>query len=148
MKWLFLAPLFLGLLLACGCASQSPAVPFAQSTFTALARGDLSVSNSIDWETLSASNLQNGTTDVAALYLAQPNEKEKADFQNSYISTFAAGFQRRGNSADSFSSWRLENEDSARAAVVGEQGARIVRLTVSKRNGQLKIASISFVDAP
>src|SRR6478736_3624820 len=86
----------------CEKAESRADMSFAKNTFEALARGDSNTRESIDWSTLQAMG-QN----VGAAYVLLPSETERANFEQAFVSQFAASFRQAGGTPDQFSNWRV-----------------------------------------
>jgi hypothetical protein len=113
---------------------------FARTAFLALVRGDNSAEDFIDWETFRVSD-QN----VGVMYLALPNDTERAGFRHGYLTQFSASFLRAAgtSSVDNFDNWRIASSDSVRYIVaVDAASGRTISITVSLRNGQRRIAAL------
>lgn len=122
-----------------GCVGVSSDLSLAKSTFEALCRGDRSAEEGIDFEVFSSFG-----TDVGETY--RPfSEVARESFRGAFISQFAISFQEEGASADRFTNWRVENEDSDRMVVACDApSGAVLMITVSKRDGRRKISSMAF----
>ena len=127
-----------------GCAAREDPVDFARGWFLSISSGDSSAEELIDWESFIALGYPVGMD-----YLAMPNEEEKALYRTGFVSQYAANFQKSGGSADAFTDWTVEFDDSARTVVSATPpsgvgyGYKKLTITVSKRDGGQKISAMA-----
>ncbi|MCW1924796.1 hypothetical protein OKA05_19690 [Luteolibacter arcticus] len=113
---------------------------FAKNTFEALARGDAKARESIDWPTFQAMG-----QDVGAAYVLIPSETEKANFQQAFVSQFAAGFRQAGGTPDKFENWRVSHHDDLKTEVAADSGGGTVTITVTERDGKERVSGLGFI---
>lgn len=100
---------------------NSEIIEFTKKTFSELANGNISVDGKIDWENFSSNNLN-----VGAIYNALPNEIEKRNFRNSFISSFYSSFKLVGGDERLLSDWEI----------VSNEGSEII-IKSSTKNGNV-----------
>jgi hypothetical protein len=138
---LLFSPLLLSLALTqCERPAGRGDLTFAKGTFESLARGDSAVRSSIDWSTLQALG-QN----VGALYVQIPSEVEKGNFENAFVTQFAASFREAGGSPDQFTNWRVSFHDDLKTEVAADSGGGTITITVTERDGRERVSGLGFV---
>ena len=85
-------------------------VRFCRRVLTGLANGNPSVRQAIDWERLQAIGI-----DVGAAYAQLPSDKERREYQDAFIRSFAEGFRQQGGSVKVFTHWRVEGDGTVAA---------------------------------
>lgn len=124
----------------CEKAESRVDMSFAKNTFEALARGDSKARESIDWSTLQAMG-QN----VGAAYVLLPSETERANFEQAFVSQFAASFREAGGTPDQFSNWRVSHHDDLKTEVAADSGGGTVTITVTERDGKERVSGLGFI---
>jgi hypothetical protein len=104
---------------------------FARETFQSLAKGDLAVSDSIDWKTLHALG-QN----VGVVYVTMASEEDQRRFREGFITQFAASFQAAGGKVEDFVDWKVVEHDATRTLVTAASPSKVLRITVNERDGR------------
>jgi len=142
MKKLILTAMSLLALLLPSCEKMESKgdVTFAKSSFESLVRGDTSVADKIDWETLNSLGLP-----VGQQYVAFANETDRTNFRKGFITQFSASFRESGGSVDSFTGWRVTSHDGTHTEVAADSSNGILKLTVSERDGQERLSAIEIV---
>src|SRR5260221_13371000 len=111
---------------------------FAKATFSALAKGDQSVADDIDWESFQVS-----TENVGSQYTKFSGDADRAAFRKSFISSFSTSFHSTGANEDSLSNWKIQSEGGDQSVVSGETVNKShLLITVSKKNGVQKMSAI------
>lgn len=128
------------LLPSCEKMESKGDVTFAKSAFESLVRGDTSVADKIDWETLNSLGLP-----VGQQYVAFANESDRTNFRKGFITQFSASFRESGGSVDSFTGWRVVSHDGTHTEVAADSSSGILKLTVSERDGQERLSAIEIV---
>ncbi|WP_035607109.1 hypothetical protein [Haloferula sp. BvORR071] len=113
---------------------------FAKDTFEELARGDSSVVDKIDWPML-----QSMGEDVGAEYSQLPSETQKRNFETSYVTQFASGFQKSGGTPGQFTNWRVSHHDDIKTEVAADSGGGTVTITVTERDGKERVSGLGFI---
>lgn len=143
MRALWIPPLAIVMSFAfsqCEKARSKADLSFAKNTFEALARGDTKARESIDWSTLQAMG-QN----VGAAYVRLPSETEKDNFEQAFVSQFAASFRAAGGTPDQFSNWRVSHHDDLKTEVAADSGGGTVTITVTERDGKERVSGLGFI---
>jgi len=139
MLFRFCLCMMLAVLQGCSGGGANADPEFAKTAFQSLARGDSSAEEVIDWETF-----QSMGQNVGMIYIAMPNDTEKANFRKSFIAQFSSSFQSTGASADGLKNWRVQSKDSARTIIAADTPNNTTLLiTVSKRDGKQKISALN-----
>lgn len=141
MKNLILSAISLLTLLLPGCEKMEAKgdVTFAKSTFESLARGDTSVAEKIDWETLNSLGIP-----VGQQYVAFANDADRTNFRKGFVTQFSASFRESGGSVDSFTGWRVTSHDETNTKVTADTTKGRLNLTVSKRDGKERLSAIEI----
>lgn len=124
----------------CKEAASTADLSFAKNTFEALARGDTKATESIDWATL-----QSMGQNVGAAYVALPSETEKVNFQQAFVTQFAASFRETGGTPDKFDNWRVSHHDDLKTEVAADTGGGTVTITVTERDGKERVSGLGFI---
>jgi hypothetical protein len=124
----------------CEKVASKADMSFAKNTFEALARGDSKVRESIDWSTLQAMG-----HNVGAAYVLLPSETEKVNFEQAFVTQFAASFREAGGTPDQFSNWRVSHHDDLKTEVAADSGGGTVTITVTERDGKERVSGLGFI---
>ncbi len=124
----------------CEKASRGADMSFAKNTFEALAKGDSSVKDKIDWETL-----QSMGQSVGARYVQLPSETDKANFESAFVTQFATSFREAGGTPDQFTNWRVSFHDDLKTEVAADSGGGTVTITVTERDGKERVSGLGFI---
>jgi hypothetical protein len=145
MKSSFLAlPLFATAALVCSCekaqmkAETLGDATFARTTFESLARGDQSVSESIDWNTFNSLGENVG---MAYTKIASPEDQRR--FREAFITQFASSFQAAGGRVEDFTDWKVVEHSATHTVVSAVSPAKILNVTVNERDGKERISGLS-----
>jgi hypothetical protein len=123
-------------------APLKPDVDFARDTLLLLVKGDPTVEEMIDWETLKTFE-----TDAGSTYSYMPGESAKAAFRKSFIQGFSSPYRSSGEIPDwlsRLSNWRVEAKEASRTIVIADHpfGKTLVIVIVLK-DGRQKLSSIN-----
>ncbi len=111
---------------------------FAKQTFVALAKGDQSVANDIDWE-----NFQVAGQDVGSKYSAFPDEPNRIGFRTAFVTSFSTSFHGSGGSETALTNWKSLSENPTQSVIsVDTPRGTQLHLTISKKGGAQKLAGI------
>jgi hypothetical protein len=124
----------------CEKAASTADMSFAKNTFESLARGDSKARESIDWSTLQALG-----HNVGAAYVQFPSETEKANFEQAFVSQFAASFREAGGTPDQFTNWRVSHHDDLKTEVAADSNGGTVTITVTERDGKERVSGLGFI---
>jgi len=124
----------------CEKAASTADMSFAKNTFESLARGDSSSRSSIDWSTLQAMG-----HNVGAVYVQLPSETERANFEQAFVSQFAASFREAGGTPDQFANWRVAHHDDLKTEVAADSNGGTVTITVTERDGKERVSGLGFI---
>lgn len=138
--WTLLAVTSSLALTQCEKAQSKVDMSFAKNTFESLAKGESSVKEKIDWDTL-----QSMGQNVGAAYVQLPSETEKVNFQNAFVTQFAASFREAGGSPDQFTNWRVSFHDDLKTEVAADSGGGTVTITVTERDGKERVSGLGFI---
>ena len=138
--WILLAIVMPFAFSQCEKVESQDDLTFAKNTFESLARGDSKVRESIDWSTLQAMG-QN----VGATYVLLPSETEKVNFEQAFVTQFAASFREAGGTPDQFSNWRVSHHDDLKTEVAADSGGGTVTITVTERDGKERVSGLGFI---
>ena len=94
-------------------------VGWCRRVFTGLAQGSQYIQDSIDWERLKALN-----ADVGSEYRRMPNEEERANYRQAFISQFARGFRQSKAAYDQFTNWRVLERGQDAVVVAADYPAK------------------------
>lgn len=123
-----------------GGASQGSDLEWAQTAFKAMANGDASAEQHIDWD-----RFQSVGVNVGTQYAALPDETQKAAFRKSFLASFSSSFRATGASADSLSNWRVQSQDASQTIVAADTLKKTVFLiTISHPGGTRKVTALDF----
>lgn len=133
------------LMVSAGCSRGTTAnvsgvtdTQFAESAMRSIASGDTTAESLVDFETL-----QGMGVDVGKMYMAMPDENNKAAFRKSFITSFSTSFKGTGATPDSFKNWRTHSSDANKSVVATDGQNGTLYLTVTKRTGKQLISGIS-----
>lgn len=116
---------------------------FARTAFKALAHGDTAARNLVDWD-----NFQAMGQNMGAVYKSLPDDKQRAAFRSSLVTSFSASFKKSGASAETLSNWRVKSAGKGATAdtviAADSPNKATLLLTVSKRNGSQKLAALNL----
>ena len=141
----FLAVLFFGLALMLfpGCSQGTTAggtdLQFAETAFKTLISGDVAAESMLDFETLNVMGM-----DVGKMYVAVPDETNKATFRKSYISGMGSSFKNSGINTRELKNWRLHSSDATKSVVATDWAQASLYVTVTKRTGNPMISAIGL----
>jgi hypothetical protein len=124
----------------CEKAESTADMSFAKNTFESLARGDAKARESIDWSTLQAMG-QN----VGAAYVLLPSETDRVNFEQAFVSQFAASFRQAGGTPDQFANWRVSHHDDLKTEVAADSNGGTVTITVTERDGKERVSGLGFI---
>ncbi|QJE97514.1 hypothetical protein [Luteolibacter luteus] len=125
---------------ASNAAAGKADMSFAKNAFESLAKGDSTVKEKIDWDTLNSMG-QN----VGAAYVQLPSETEKVNFQNAFVTQFSSSFRESGGSPDKFENWRVSYHDDLKTEVAADSGGGTVTITVTERDGKERVSGLGFI---
>lgn len=111
----------LGALLAVAVVLRAlePPQRMCQRALSALAGSRQSAARFLDWEHLTALEV-----DVGAQYLALPNAQERSRYRLFFIRGFGAGFKEAGATPATFINWRVEGDADGRAVVAADHATQ------------------------
>ncbi len=113
---------------------------FAKSAFMALAKGEQSVGDEIDWE-----NFQVATENVGSKYTAFSDEPNRAAFRKAFITSFSSSFHGSGADETTLKNWKLDSGNATQSVVSAETMKQShVRITLSKKDGVQKMSGIAI----
>lgn len=138
--WVFALGLCLMAGLLAGCGGPGGDVGLAKNGVEMLIANNPAAADTLEWETFQFMGELPGSQ-----YSMLLNDTQKAAFKTSFIASAAAKFQSMHANADTFSNWRVREEDATKTVVVADthHEAKLL-VTVLKRNGNPKIWSISI----
>ncbi|WP_411827806.1 hypothetical protein [Luteolibacter sp. AS25] len=141
MKYLYLiiASAFAVAFTSCKEADAEADASFAKSTFEALARGDSSAADNIDWETLNSLG-----TPVGSTYSAMQKEEDKAAFRKNFIAQFSSSFRDSGGKLEDFTNWRVTTHDDTHTEVSADGPNGTMVITVSERNDVERVSVLEL----
>lgn len=113
---------------------------FAKNTFESLARGDLAVVHSIDWETLQSLGI-----DVGKQYVVIASEEDKRRFREGFVTQFASSFQSTGSKVEQVVNWRVASQDKLKTVISADAPGGTLSINVTERDGQHKVSSLQIV---
>ncbi len=133
---------FVGLFFYLNVRNQD--IIFSRRVFAGLVKGRTSVQKMIDWEDFQAVGL-----DVGEVYSGLPDEKEKADYKNSFIDKFSLGFRQVGGNFKAFVNWRVYDRQGRLCRVAADYKAKENKtLLFTLAQGQSKkLVAIQWEDA-
>ena len=119
-----------------------PDVDFARETLLLLVKGDPTVEEMIDWETLKTFK-----TDAGSAYSSMPGETAKAAFRKSYIQGFSAPYRSSGEIPDWLngpSNWRIESKEGSRTIVTADHPlGKTLEIIILLKDGRQKLSAIN-----
>ena len=115
-------------------------VAFCREVFRGLVEGKPSVQRRIDWEHLSALNVN-----VGATYTRLPNDQERADYRRTFIEHFSKGFRQVGGTTAGFRHWRVLARKDQKVVVAADYEAKQKTLLMSvPASGTRKLETIQW----
>jgi hypothetical protein len=121
-------------------ASTVGDVTFARRTFEALAKGESSVADKIDWPVFTMVG-----TNVGASYSALASAVEKEKFTNEFITQFALNFRQTGGVIENLTNWRVASHDALKTEVAADSPNGVITIVVAERDGVERVSSISVI---
>ena len=141
---LFTLPLIAACAMVCSCkdakmkAETIGDATFARHTFESLAKGDQSVSNSLDWKTLNCLG-----TDVGMAYVKIDSEEDQRRFREGFITQFSSSFQQSGGKVEDFGSWKVVEHDATHTVVSAASPTKMLNITVNERDGKERVSGLT-----
>ena len=119
---------------------QNGDVAFCRRAFTDLAKGRQSVQRRIDWEHFRALD-----TNIGVAYAALPNDRERADYRDAFVSQFAQGFQSSGSRAQTLSRWKVQERADGHTVVAGsDETGNLTLLFQIPQAGRKRLEAIQW----
>lgn len=111
-----------------------------RAILTGLAQGKSFVARRIDWNHLTAMGVNVGET-----YTKLPDDKQRADYRQAFVTQFARGFQQSGARPKDFVRWRLERREQDRVVIAVDYPAKKKTLLMSlPSSGTKKLEDIRW----
>ncbi len=119
---------------------QNQDLYFAQGVFTKLTKGDPAAIGDIDWPNFKAIG-----ADVGAEYNRLPNDRERADYQKTFVKNFSRGFQFAGAKINLYKNWRVDYREAKVTAVAVEDTVhRKTALFIITKDPKHKLAGLAW----
>ena len=115
-------------------------VSFARKTFEALARGESSVADKIDWPAFTSLGENLGPT-----YSGLSTEVDKEKFTTGFITQFATSFRQSGGTVANFTNWRVTLHDAMKTEVSADSPNGVLTILVGEREGVERVSSLNIV---
>lgn len=113
---------------------------FAKSTFHSLAKGELSVAQRLDWNTLTVVG-----ENIGAKYTAIASEVEKEKYRTAFINNYATSFRESGGNIEALTNWRVVASDHMKTEVAADSPGGVLTITVMEKDGANQVVSIQVV---
>ncbi|MBI2495480.1 MAG: hypothetical protein HYY59_02080 [Candidatus Omnitrophica bacterium] len=115
-------------------------VAFCQKVLSGLIDGRPSVKRWIDWEHLTALDVN-----VGAAYTQLSSQEERDKYRRAFVEHFSRGFRQAGGVAGGFRRWRVHQRSERRIVVAADYAAKGKTLLISlPASGSKKLEAIQW----